>query len=362
MRARLRTLVLSALLGSIPACSSDADSPNSAPAAGQGGTASAGKSANGAGGPAAGSGGTVPVTDATQPPPPWPSHEAACTGKPGSVRGKSTQMLMAARLLRSFIYYAPASLDPNKPVPVVIVPHGYTMNADQMFDITRYSDIADREQLIVMFPNGQPSTSVLSGPWNVGNPDCASSLGLLPLASGDDQAFINEMVHFADTDQCIDPQHVYVTGFSMGGYFANETGCLRTEVRAIAPHSGGTHDLGSCKSEHKPVLLMHFQGDGLIPYECGHKARDRWVAKNGCQLAAPDVKIVMGGSCEYYKGCPADGQVGFCSFMIPSGGNDSFPGHAWSGGSEGGMGAQFAIPQTESASELSWSFFKQYAW
>jgi hypothetical protein len=42
--------------------------------------------------------------------------------------------------------------------------------------------------------------------------------------------------------------------------------------------------------------------------------------------------------------------------------NETYPGHAWSGGSKLGMGSSFAIPETASASELSWSFFKLYAW
>jgi poly(3-hydroxybutyrate) depolymerase len=318
--------------------------------------------AGGAAGAVAGAPSVAAGAPAAAPPAAWPAVVKQCQGKPGKLRGKSLQTLTAAGLTRTFLHYAPASLDPNTPAPVVIVPHGYTMTADMMFDITRYSEIADREHLIVLFPNGQPSTSLLAGPWNVGSPDCRSTLGPLPLAQGDDQAFLNEMLHFAEADQCVDAQHVFMTGFSMGGYFANETGCLRPEIRAVAPHSGGTHDLGACAAAHKPALIMHFQGDGLIPYMCGQNARDRWVAKNGCQLDAPEVQMVSGGSCEYYKGCPADGQVAFCSFTIPPNGNDSFPGHAWSGGSEQGMGASFAIPQTESASELSFRFFKQYAW
>jgi polyhydroxybutyrate depolymerase len=298
-----------------------------------------------------------------QPPATWPTAAGVCTAKPGVVRGKSTQSLTAAGLSRSFIYYAPATLAANTPVPVVIIPHGYTMNADQMFDITHYSDIADREGFIAIFPNGQTG-GLLDGPWNVGAPDCSSSLGLLPLGKGDDQTFLNAMLRFAEADQCLDLAHIYVAGFSMGGYFANETACLRPEVRAVAPHSGGSHDLAACSSPRKPVLLMHFQEDALIPYSCGQQARDRWVQKNGCSAEAPDVKPVLGGSCEYYKGCPADGQVAMCSFNAPMTGtrNELYVGHAWSGGSKVGTGAAFAIPETESASELSWSFFKQYAW
>ena len=290
------------------------------------------------------------------------SSGAACSGKPGMLRGKSKQSLMAAGLQRDFIYYAPTSLAANKPAPLVFIPHGYTMNADMMFEITRYSDLADKEQFIAVFLNGQPNAA---GPWNVGNPDCSSTLGILPLATGDDQAYLDEVLKFAETDQCLDRQHIFMTGFSMGGYLSNETGCLRPEIRAVAPHSGGTHDLASCASQHKPVLVMHFQGDGLIPYTCGQQARDRWVAHNGCDATSPDVKMVTGGSCEYYKHCPADGQVAFCSFTIPPGmRTESFPGHAWSGGSKEGTanGAAFAIPETASATELSWSFFKQYAW
>lgn len=306
----------------------------------------------GAGGQTAGTGGEAA----------WPAKVSSCQGKPGLLRGKSLQTVRAARLDRSFIYYAPVDLDPDTPAPVVIVPHGYMMTADLMFDITRYADIADREGFIVMFPNGQTGSSVLSGPWNVGNPDCASTLRVLPLAYGNDQAFIDEMLRFAEADQCLDAEHVYMTGFSMGGYLTHQTGCLRPEIRAIAPHSGGTHDLSECASEHKPVLIMHFNDDGLIPYKCATQARDRWVEKNGCELEEPDVQTVSGGNCEYYKGCAQGGQVGFCTFTTPEGGNESFRGHAWSGGSELGSGAQFAIPQTESASELSFQFFKRYAW
>lgn len=307
--------------------------------------------------PGAGVGGRAMLSPAT-----WPERVSRCENRPGALRGKSSHTIRAAGLERSFIYYAPPTLDPNAPAPVVIVPHGYTMNADMMFDITRYSDVADREGLIVIFPNGQPSTSILQGPWNVGTPDCRSATGFLPLAQGDDQAFVNELLRFTQADQCVDAEHVYMAGFSMGAYLSNETGCLRPEIRAVAPHSGGTHDLSACPSEHKPVLIMHFNDDGLIPYACAVQARDHWLAKNGCQLEEPDVQMVSGGRCEYYRGCAHDGQVGLCSFITPAGGNETFRGHGWSGGSELGAGAQFAIPQTESASELSLRFFKQYAW
>jgi poly(3-hydroxybutyrate) depolymerase len=270
---------------------------------------------------------------------------ASCANKPGKIRASSAPEVSAAGIQRRFIYYAPPELDPTIAAPVVIVAHGWTMSGQQMADITDYQSLADREGFVVMFPDGQPLSV---GPWNVGEGACPSNLGILPLAVGDDQAFIDAMLAFAEADRCIDRSHVFVTGFSMGGYFSNETGCLRSDIAAIAPHSGGSHDLSACPGTRKPVILFHGTMDGLIPLACGKEARDRWVERNGCSLEVESVPV-QGGHCEYSKGCPADSQVALCLFD----GMD----HGWAGGA-GASG----FPNFESASELGWSFFRRYAW
>jgi polyhydroxybutyrate depolymerase len=281
----------------------------------------------------------------------------ACSGKPGALRGRSDQMLTAGGAARTFVYYAPSTLDKNTPAPIVIVPHGFTMNGAQMFDITKYSALADKEGFVAVFPDGIGAP----GPWNVGQGVCG--LGGAVMADTDDQSFVSALIDFVEKDQCVDRAHVFMTGFSMGGYFSNETGCQRSEIRAIGPHSGGTHDLSACPQMRKPVIIFHFDSDSLIEYGCGTDARDKWVARNGCMMASPEVVPVEGGSCEYYKGCPADGQVAMCTFQEPAaGGGETIVGHAWSGGSQDGEGAGFAIPQTASATELGWAFFKKYAW
>jgi len=291
---------------------------------------------------------------------------ALCSGRPGRLRGQSTQRLMVAGLDRSFIYYAPTTLDPNTPAPIVFVAHGHTMTADMMVDITQFSELAEREKFIAIYPTGQTGTNIrLDGPWNVGvgQNACPTALGVAPVATGDDQAFVDAMVSFADQDQCIDHDHVFMSGFSMGGYLSNETGCQNPRVRAVAPHSGGSHDLTTCTNATKPVLIMHFDSDAMVPYTCGTQTRDRWVERNGCSAANPMVKPVTGGNCEYYQGCRPGGQVGMCTFMVPPGmRTESAAGHAWSGGSKQGTGAGFAIPETQRATELAWSFFKQYAY
>jgi polyhydroxybutyrate depolymerase len=275
----------------------------------------------------------------------------ACTGKPGKLRGKTNQTVMAGDMKRTFILHVPKSLDPNKPVPMVIVPHGYTQAASNMYDFTNYPALADKEGFVVAFPDGQPGQA---GPWNVGQGACNSVYGLLPLGPGDDQAFIDKMIETAQSDQCIDRDHVFVSGWSMGGFLSHETGCLRTDIRAIGPHSGGTHDLAKCKSVKKPVIMFHGTGDKLIPVECGKEARKRWAAHNGCSDEV-EMRLVKRGHCEYSKDCPADGQVALCLFDDMN--------HGWAGGPN----AQVAIypsafSEYENAAELGWTFFKTHAW
>lgn len=282
------------------------------------------------------------------------SAAEACTGKVGAKRGKSTQSVSVKGGARTFVYYAPKNLDPSRPVPLVIVPHGYTQSGEDMFQITKYPMVADREGFVAVFPDGAPLSV---GPWDVGSGVCGN--GSFVPGSGDDQAFVDALIAFASADQCIDKSHIFMTGWSMGGYLSHHSGCLRDDIRAIGPHSGGTHVLSSCKGRKKPVIMFHFDPDGLIEYGCGTKARDAWIARNGCQRDQPEVTLVQGGKCEHYRGCPADAQVAFCTFQIPSNHKSDFlAGHAWSGGTQ----HSYSIAETESAAELGWKFFKTYAW
>ena len=291
-----------------------------------------------------------------------------CTAKPGMLRGHSAQTLMAGGLSRSFHYYAPQSLDPNQPAPVVFVAHGYLMNGDLMRQISGFEALAEQHGFVVIFPDGQgdrAAAPTMDPPWNVGQNVCQPIGAPAPLAMGDDQAFIDAMLDFARADQCVDENHVFMTGFSMGGYFSNHNGCVRSDLRAVAPHSAGSYDLSACPATPKPIMLVHFEQDGLIPYTCGTEARDRWLARNGCDAAAPpETRMVTGGLCEYYQGCPAGAQVAMCTLQAPEATSDEFAlGHGWAGGATTSPAiSMLSIPEAASASELVWGFFTEFAW
>jgi polyhydroxybutyrate depolymerase len=266
------------------------------------------------------------------------------------MRALTSRAMTVAGLNRTYTVYLPETLSPATPVPLVFVHHGYTMSGLEMVGITEYASLADSEGIAVAFPDGEAGPNSLGAPWNVGTNVCVP--GNLEEASGDDFDFVTAIQTDVELDQCIDEQHVFLTGFSMGGYFAHNVGCMRPDLaRAVAPHSGGTYDFSACASGHKPVIIFHWDSDPVIPESCDTTAASQWVAKNGCETTVNTV-TVQNGHCDYYQGCPADGQVAICIF--------NGMGHCWAGGAaDAGI---FACPTYASATQLEWSFFKQYAW
>jgi polyhydroxybutyrate depolymerase len=262
--------------------------------------------------------------------------------------------------------YLPQSLDPATRVPLVYVFHGATMSGQEMYDVTQYAAIADREGIALVFPDGEGGPGSLA-PWNVENPgETVCGAGQFVTARGDDFGFMDSMKSTAEGYQCLDPAHVFVTGFSMGGYFTHHVGCYRDDVRAVAPHSGATiASLSSCTTGHRPVIIFHGTGDQLIAPGCDDPSSPAqsgfppsatlWAQHNGCAstyTTLPESGDGGSGQCYLYDGCPADGQVELCTF--------TGMGHCWAGGAS--ASSTYACPSYPSATQLEWDFFKHYAW
>jgi poly(3-hydroxybutyrate) depolymerase len=233
-------------------------------------------------------------------------------------------------ILRRYGVYLPKSASATTPLPLVTMAHGYAMSAQGMYDVTPYGAKAEKEGFVVAFMDAQVNgplnreTFAGPGPWNVGKD--VHGPGHDIEADTDDFGFLRELRKDVESYQKVDPDHVFQTGFSMGGYFTNHVGCVlgRAAVRAIAPHSGGTFRFNNlCATGHMPVILFHGTSDIVIGPRWGLEARDEWVAKNGCSTTV-DVVPVKGGRCEVHRGCPADGQVQMCIFDHMN--------HGWAGG------------------------------
>ncbi|HEU0030619.1 MAG TPA: PHB depolymerase family esterase [Kofleriaceae bacterium] len=306
--------------------------------------------------------GSSPATgdDASTDAPIVPPDTTAC-GVRGGARGTSLREVTIDGLRRTYRVYLPASVDPATPLPLVIVHHGFTMSGEQMDEITQYAALADTEHIALAFPDGQGGPNTTQPPWNVGTGLCPSFFGAPPVATGDDFALLDHIKADISEDQCLDRDHIFVTGFSMGGYFSHHVGCMRSDIRAVAPHSGGTHDLGGCVTDKKPIIIFHGLADAVIPAGCDDPAAPpvqnvtpsatAWAAKNGCS-ATTTTRSVQGGTCVHYEGCPDGGQVELCTF--------TGMGHCWAGGAA--SAGIYSCPTAASATTLEWEFFRQYAW
>ncbi|HVU00477.1 MAG TPA: PHB depolymerase family esterase [Polyangiaceae bacterium] len=309
---------------------------------------------------APGTGGTGPIGNAN------------CGMRSGQ-RGKTSRTIPVGGMQRSFIAYLPPSASPSTPVPLVYVFHGANQNGAGLYDATEYSKIADSEGIAVVFPDGQGTSSATGAssltPWSVTDGPGLCGLGtLVSNPNPVDFAFVDAIKVEMKQDQCIDDEHVYATGFSMGGYMSHHIACDRSDFRAAGPHSGGTMgSLGTCKTGHMPIIIFHGDADPLINDACddpkgtpepGYSpSATLWAAKNGCQATYQTIPVSgangMNGQCYLYDGCPADGQVEACIFTGLA--------HAWSGApvcaSCIGSGAGYP-----SATQIEWQFFKKYAW
>jgi len=254
---------------------------------------------------------------------------------------------------REFLLHVPASLEQATPAPLVMIHHGFTMSAMVMANLTSWRAIAEREKIIVAFPNGDMDFGPISSPWNVGLGVCGVG-AFVANPIQDDLGFVDAMIADVNAIHPVDKQNVFTTGFSMGGYFANHIGCQRSKLlKAVAPHSGGTYG-GDCPSyEPLPVMLVHGTGDGLIAYDCGKQAKDHWVRRNGCSPNNPRTQPVKGGTCEFYQGCKPGADVAMCTFQGM--------GHGWAGSAGFGLPFDYAGGvRFEDGAEVIWRFFKQY--
>jgi polyhydroxybutyrate depolymerase len=321
----------------------DGDGQGGGSGGGGSGGGGSGGDGQGSGGPGGGSDGNgaggggdlEPMGNAPEPGEPPPS----CPGKScPNVPGLSCECVTIGGAQRTFQLFIPPALSASTPVPLVFAHHGWTMEGDVMRTLTKFTERATASQFIVAFPDGVNSS------WNTGGAGCGA--GAAVDSPADDLAFTEGMINAVHARHPIDPQRVFTTGFSMGGYYSNHVGCKSNRLlRAIAPHSGGGPPAG-CENQPMAVMILHGTNDGLISPSCGEASRTKWIAHNGCSEEV-DVRQVAGGTCASHKGCAPGGQVTYCEF----GGM----GHGWSGG----LGFYGGGTTYEDATALVWNFFAE---
>ena len=190
---------------------------------------------------------------------------------------------------------------------------------------TRFDHLAGAKQFVVAFP---PS----AGPyWDVAVTEGTTD-------SDVDERYLAALIDRLIDDLPIDPDRVYVTGFSMGAVMADRVACRLTDrVKAAVIVSGTSWVGGPCKpSRPISVAIVHGSGDSTFPYEAAEKQADQWRARDGC--ATPGAAEPLGDSATISRatGCRDGTSV---EFVTVKGG-----GHSW-----------FGQPD---ATTFAWEFFE----
>ncbi len=277
--------------------------------------------------------------------------------------GKHLQKIKVDQRTRRFVVYVPKSLEPGKPLPVVIVLHGAFGDSWSASWDSNMCAQAEKDKFLAVFPRGYGLSSHLFLTWNAGK--CC---GLSIPKKIDDVAFVRSMLARLEKDYPVDPRRIYVTGISNGGMLAYLLAAeMGDTIAAIAPVESVM--MFSPKGQTPPVSVVAFNGttDNVIPYEggignwCGYKFKcppvresiEYWVKNDGCESKPTEEKI-KAGTRETFAGGSNGTEV--CLYTIEGGQ------HFWPGGRTIGRflhSANNAVSATEEMCKFFWHHPKQ---
>jgi len=198
-----------------------------------------------------------------------------------SVFMEFSDSIMVGEMRRTYVMHVP---DSGNSHALILAFHGSGGIGKGMPILTHFNRIADREDIIVIYPDGYRRH------WT-DNPETTDG--------ANDLAFVSALIEKIVTERKIDPRRVYTAGISNGGFFSQRLAIEVSEKISAIATVAATMPLPLPKVQmlSKPVSVMLFHGtlDSIVPYEGGHvkkgakrpilSAHDsavKWAQLNGC--------------------------------------------------------------------------------
>jgi polyhydroxybutyrate depolymerase len=236
---------------------------------------------------------------------------------------------------RRFTVYLPKGYTPDQKRPLFINMHGFTSTMSQQMTYSGFNATADLKDCIVVYPDG------VQNRWNSG-----TNFGV---SSGvDDVGFLSKLIDRMILLYNADPEMIYSTGYSAGGFMSYRLACeLTNRVSAIAPVAASiVEDTYQRCTPARPISVIAFNGtaDGVTNFN-GFPGNFRsvpevinlWMTKNNCDTPATttDLPNTVGNDNSTvtkisYDQCDAGSEV--VLMRINNGG------HTWPGSSQIGVG------------------------
>ena len=193
--------------------------------------------------------------------------------------------------LRGGSFFVPDS-SPGSPLPVVFAFHGAGAtgaSARALFDLEAAADGG----AIFVYPDAARGT------WDIG-PRSIDALR------------VDTAIRRLSETTCIDPDRIYIAGFSAGAVFTLYLGCnVPGRFRGMASVAGedlGRFDTRCCTGSISGIFI-HGTADDTIRLSAGQLARSRTLGRDACQFSPlPDDE-----NCQSYA-CPAPYAVEACEW------------------------------------------------
>lgn len=255
---------------------------------------------------------------------------------PNFSTGKMTKELTVNGVSREYIIYIPQNYSATISLPLLLSFHGLGSNMEFNYSYTHFDEIAERENLIVVYPNGIKNNWTLSSD---NNPDID---------------FIKTLLAQLEDDYKIESKRIYSTGMSEGGFFSFRLACsLSDRITAVASVTGSMYQyaINNCfPSRPISVLQIHGTEDNIVPYTSTERLLDFWTSHNHTDTIPiisniPDVDANDGSTVQRFEYLNGDNDVEVQHLKITNG-DHLWPGH------RGNMDIN--------ASEEIWSFVKAF--
>ena len=259
---------------------------------------------------------------------------------------------------RRWKLWVPNGYDASRRYPMIVMLHGCTQDPDDLARGTRASDHADRQGVLVLFPE-QPESANPKKCWNWYDPaNQKRDAGEPSLVAG--------MTRQVTREYSVDAQRVYVAGISAGAAMASVMAVTYPDLYAAAAlHSGipfgaasnvmegvgamgkgaadttrlahAAHDAMGARARVIPAMIVQGAADPVVKPVNATQTRDAWLSMNALARGRPRASTdspkrmqSTAGGLSFVTECYGRlGDACEVETLVVDG-----LGHAWSGGSK----------------------------
>ena len=186
------------------------------------------------------------------------------TKQAGEGRDATHELEHGGRTRRYHVHVPPVRAE-NAPLPVMLVFHGGGGNGEQVARSTGFSQLADREGFVVVYPDGTGRLRQRLLTWNCGGLPCYATEQKV-----DDVGFVRALLADLGKRERVDPTRVYATGMSNGGMMVHRLTRECPELlAAVAPVAGAMNWTEAAPKLPMPILIVHGRADQHVLFAGG---------------------------------------------------------------------------------------------